>query len=263
MPALRITNYGNSQPDPIFQISCVDHESVLVTERHGTLRLAPAELVICNAEVAGEWTIDQPYTAVAIHIEEGLVRKHIPDPMALVGRSLELPAGLNDMLLRIMHTCVACPGPNQFSVASRNVAHSFLHMLALSPLAHAGEKRAEHNAHLWRAQIKTFIQQNYAQPGLSMEDIAAHLGVTSRYVRMALEPDGLTPTEYLRMCRLLAARRLLSSPAFADLSITEIAYECGFANSSHFATEFRKRFGGSPRSYRQSTLREATPAAAR
>jgi AraC-like DNA-binding protein len=255
MPALRITNHGSSQPDNIYQIACADHESVFVTER-GTLRLAPAELVICNAQVAGEWTVDQPYTAVAIHIEERLLRSHIPNPMALVGRSLELPTALNDILVRILHTCVAWSTPERFGAASLNVACSFLDLLALSPRAQAREKRAERNAGLRRTQIKNFIQRNYAQPGLSMEDVAAHLGVTPRYVRMALAPDGLTPSEYLRMCRLLAARRMLSSPAFADRSITEIAFECGFVSSSHFSTEFRKRFGRSPRNFRQSTLPE-------
>lgn len=255
MPALRVTNHGSSRPDPVYQIACVDHESVFVTE-HGTLRLAPAELVICNAAVAGEWTVDQPYTAVAIHIEERLLRSHIPDPMTLVGRSLELPAALNDILVRILHTCVAWSRPERFGAASRNVAGSFLHLLALSPRAQGHERRAERNAGLRRMEIKNFIQRNYAQPGLSMEDVAAHVGVTTRYVHMALAPDGLSPSEYLRMCRLLAARRMLSSPAFADRSITEIGFECGFASSSHFSTEFRKRFGRSPRSFRQSTLPE-------
>lgn len=252
MPALRVTNYGNSQPDPFYQVACVDHESVLVTEKHGTARLAPAELVLCRPEAAGEWTIDQPYTALAIHIEESMVRTYLPDPAALVGRNLELPMALNDILVRMLHTCVAFSRPEQFRSASRNIASSFLHILALSPRAQAREKRVEHIADLRRTQIKSFIQKNYARPDLSMKDIAAHLGVTPRYVHRALAPDGLAPSEYLRMCRLVAARRLLSSPAFADRSITEVAFECGFSSPPHFSREFRKRFGTSPRSYRQS-----------
>ncbi|MEO8465697.1 MAG: AraC family transcriptional regulator [Gammaproteobacteria bacterium] len=261
MPALRVTNHGSSRPDPVYQIAFADHESLFATE-HGTLRLAAAELVISNAAVPAEWTVDQPYTAVAIHIEERLIRRHIPDPMALVGMNLELPTALNDILVRIMNTCVAGPRLGEFSATSRNVACAFLNLLAMSPRALAREKRAERNADFRRAQIKTFIQENYARPGLSMEDVAAHLGVTTRYIHRVLAPDGLTPSEYLRRCRLSAARRLLSSPTFADHSITEIAFACGFASSSHFSTEFRKRFDRSPRSYRQSTLPEGVPPAA-
>ena len=262
MPALRITNHGSSEPSPFYQIAYADHQSVLVTEGRGTLRLAPAELVICKPEIAGEWTVDQPYTAAAIHVEERLVRRCIPEPMALVGRSLELPTPLNDILVGIMSTCVAWSRPEQFSPPSSRVVRAFLHILALSPRAQARERRAKHNAELRRAQIKNFIQQNYAQPGLLIEDVAANLGITSRYVQKALAPDGLTPSEYLRVCRLSAARRVLSSLEFADRSITEIAFECGFASSSHFSTAFRKRFGSSPRSYRQATRSEGMSAAA-
>jgi AraC-like DNA-binding protein len=78
------------------------------------------------------------------------------------------------------------------------------------------------------------------------------LEITPRYVQIALASEGLTPTEYLKACRLQAARRLLSSNALADRSITEIAFECGFTSSAHFSTEFRKCFGQSPRTFRQS-----------
>jgi AraC-like DNA-binding protein len=253
MPALRITNHGSSWPDPFYQIVRSDHDSVLAMEGRGALRLAAGDLVICRPEIAGEWTIDRPYSTVALHIEEHLFRHHVPDPMALVGRNLELPAALNDILARIMDACVTLSRQRRFGVAGRNLACSFLHMLALSPRAQAPEDRVERYAiEFRRAQIKSFIQENYAKPGLSTEDIADHLEITPRYVQMALAPEGMTPSDYLRVCRLEAARRLLSSSAFADRSITEIAFECGFASSAHFSTEFRKRFGRSPRSYRRS-----------
>ena len=193
MPALRITNHGNSEPSPFYQIACADHQSVLVTEGRGTLRLAPAELVICKPEIAGEWTVDQPYTAAAIHVEERLVRRCIPEPMALVGRSLELPAPLNDILVGIMNTCVASSRPEHFSPPSSRLARAFLRILALSPRAQAREPRAKHNAELRRAQIKNFIQQNYAQPGLLIQDVAANLRVTPRYVQKALAPSDSRP----------------------------------------------------------------------
>lgn len=253
MPALRLTNYGSSWPDPFFQISRADQASVLTMEGRGTLQLAPGEFVILRPEVAGEWTIDRTYTTSAIHIEEGLLRKHIPDPLDLVGRTLDLPAALNDILGRIIDASIAEARSGRFGTAGRNLGCSFLHMLALTPRAQPPEDRVERYAvEFRRAQIKTFIQENYARPGLSTEDIADHFEITPRYVQMALAADGMTPSEYVRVCRLEAARRLLSSTAFASHSITEIAFECGFASSAHFSTEFRKRFGRSPRSYRQS-----------
>jgi AraC-like DNA-binding protein len=253
MPALRLTNYGSSWPDPFLQITRVDQDSTLDFGRRGTLHLAAGEFVVCRPEVAGEWTINRPYTTVAFHVEERLLRKHVPDPATLVGRTLELSGALNDILSRIVDASVALARRGQFAAVGRSLAASFLPLLALSPLADAPEDRVERYAvEFRRAQIKTYIQENYSRPGLSTEDIADHFEITPRYVQMALAPEGLTPSDYLRACRLEAARQLLSSPAAASRTITEIAFECGFASSAHFSTEFRKRFGSSPRSYRQA-----------
>jgi AraC-like DNA-binding protein len=253
MPALRVTNHGSSWPDASFQVARADQESVLTMEGRGTLRLAPGELVICAPDVPGEWTIDRAYTTVAFHIDERLLRRYVPDPMDLVGRNLELPEPVNDILLRIIDTSLALSRQGRFGATGRNLACSFLNMLALTPRVRKPEDREERRAvEFRRAQIKAFIHQNYAKPGLSTEDIAQYLEITPRYVQSALASQGLTPSEYLKACRLQAARRLLSSTALADRSITEIAFQCGFTSSAHFSTEFRKRFGKSPRSFRRS-----------
>jgi AraC-like DNA-binding protein len=262
MPALRVTNHGSSWPDAFFQIVRADQESVLAMEGLGTLRLASGELVICRPEIPGEWTMERPYTTAALHVDERLFRRYIPNPMDLVGRSLELPEAVSDVLSRIMDTSLALSRQGRFGTTGRSLACSFLNMLALTPRVQVPEDHEERSAvDFRRAQIKTFIQENYAKPGLSTEDIANHLEITPRYVQIALAADGLTPTEYLKVCRLQAARRLLSSTAFADRSITEIAFECGFTSSAHFSTEFRKCFGKSPRSFRRSpaTARQSNP----
>lgn len=254
MPSLRVTNHGSSWPDAFFQIARADQASVLAMEGRGTLRLAPGELVVCAPEIPGEWTTDRPYTTAALHVDEGLFRRYIPNPMDLVGRSLELPEAVNDILSRIMDTSLALARQGRFDTTGRSLACSFLNMLALTPRVQMPEDREERSTvDFRRAQIKTFIQENYAKPGLSTEDIANHLEITPRYVQIALASEGgLTPSEYLKVCRLQAARRLLSSAELVDRSITEIAFECGFTSSAHFSTEFRKCFGASPRTFRRS-----------
>lgn len=54
----------------------------------------------------------------------------------------------------------------------------------------------------------------------------------------------LTPARYLQTIRLKAARRMLSDDE--GKSVTEVAFDCGFSSSQHFATCFRKQFGVSP-----------------
>ncbi len=213
MPALRVTNHGSSWPDAFFQIVRADQESVLATEGRGTLRLAPERARALRAgDRPANGRSERSYTTAALHIDERLLRRYIPDPMDLVGRSLELPEAVSDLLSRIMDTSLALSRQGRFGATGRSLACSFLNVLALTPRVQMPEDREESSAvDFRRAQIKSFIQENYAKPGLSTEDIANHVGVTPRYVQIALASEGLTPTEYLKVCRLQSARRLLSS----------------------------------------------------
>jgi len=52
------------------------------------------------------------------------------------------------------------------------------------------------------------------------------------------------------------ARALLSDPS-RRCSITDIAYDCGFNDLSHFSRDFAATFGESPRSAHQSARQPA------
>lgn len=54
----------------------------------------------------------------------------------------------------------------------------------------------------------------------------------------------MTPTDYLTNLKLNEATRLLKSN-----SVTEVAYDLGYENISHFINLFRKKFGLTPKQY--------------
>jgi AraC family L-rhamnose operon regulatory protein RhaS len=61
------------------------------------------------------------------------------------------------------------------------------------------------------------------------------------------ELTGLTPLQYLLRCRVEQATRLLAERP--ELSITDIAFACGFNSSQYFATIFRSATGCAPSEY--------------
>jgi AraC family L-rhamnose operon regulatory protein RhaS len=73
------------------------------------------------------------------------------------------------------------------------------------------------------------------------------MGVTN-FIKNTKQLVNITPMQYLNHCRLNEAARLLKEQS--GLSITEIALRSGFASSQYFATLFRRRFGHSPRTFR-------------
>jgi len=85
---------------------------------------------------------------------------------------------------------------------------------------------------------------------ISIEEAAdvAGLSVTRFHERFRLEV-GLSPADWRQRHRINLAKRLLSSPS---LTVTEIAYRCGYSTSQYFATAFRNTVGLTPSEYRKS-----------
>ncbi|NJN88317.1 MAG: helix-turn-helix transcriptional regulator [Leptolyngbyaceae cyanobacterium SL_7_1] len=64
---------------------------------------------------------------------------------------------------------------------------------------------------------------------------------------------GTTVFGYLHSCRMERSRQLLEA---GEISVAAAAHAVGFANRSHFATAFRKKFGVNPSTYRIGKLRQ-------
>jgi AraC family L-rhamnose operon regulatory protein RhaS len=69
------------------------------------------------------------------------------------------------------------------------------------------------------------------------------------------DKTGLTPENYLKRIRLISARKKIRE---TDISITHIAFDCGFSNSNHFATAYKSVFGISPSTERGNTLNQTS-----
>lgn len=99
------------------------------------------------------------------------------------------------------------------------------------------------------ARVIEYMSCHFAD-ALTLERLAAEACISKyHFVRLFRERVGQSPHRYLIELRLDAAQRMLIS---TELSITEIAVECGYSTAEHFATVFARRFGMSPTSFRMS-----------
>lgn len=101
-------------------------------------------------------------------------------------------------------------------------------------------------AHLLRA--KKIIRRNLSNSELSPEMVATACGISKRYLHELFNESGSTVTQYIRACRLYAARDMLQMPGNQQLST--IAYHLGFCDQAQFSRQFRDFFGQTPRTYR-------------
>jgi AraC-like DNA-binding protein len=94
--------------------------------------------------------------------------------------------------------------------------------------------------------IKADILENLLSRDLSIADVSARHGITPRYLRMLFAGEQTTFSDFVTGCRLALARRRLRDTARAGLTISAIAYECGFGDLSYFNRAFRRHFGMTP-----------------
>jgi AraC-like DNA-binding protein len=96
----------------------------------------------------------------------------------------------------------------------------------------------------------------------TMETIATRYGISARYMQqLFLQYTGLTPKLYSQINRFQHSLKLVTS---RNTSLTDIAYECGYADQSHFIKEFKAFTGTTPSGYSINnspvTLATAQPA---
>ncbi len=95
-----------------------------------------------------------------------------------------------------------------------------------------------------------FIEQRLDDPP-RVETIASYVGISVRQLERAFEAAlGLSPAAFQRRVRLDYAKWLLSN---SDRAVTQIAFDCGFADGAHLSREFRSAFGSAPARFRRET----------
>ena len=96
----------------------------------------------------------------------------------------------------------------------------------------------------------SYIQKNY-QGKVTLNDVAeAGMMCQSKCCRLFRDALKQSPIEYLQHYRISKGLYLLDH---TDMSITEIALECGFHGASYFTETFRKLNGITPKEYRKQS----------
>jgi AraC-like DNA-binding protein len=130
---------------------------------------------------------------------------------------------------------------------------SLLYFLAISPKQTLLSDIADLKENFYNSErlgiLDEYIQQNYSQK-INIKQAADHLNMTEvSFSRLVKKTTNYTFVEFLNDYRIGYSTRLLVE---GDLSIAEIAYQCGFNNISNFNRRFKKRKNCTPKEYRKN-----------
>ena len=100
------------------------------------------------------------------------------------------------------------------------------------------------------SRFKSLVDERLSDSNLSVEDLAADMGLSRvQLYRKVKALTGSTPIDLLRKARLSHAQQLLQE---SKLTVSEVAYQVGFASPSYFTKCYKDEFGTVPGEARKS-----------
>lgn len=118
----------------------------------------------------------------------------------------------------------------------------------------ASRKEAQEDSRVYSPVVLKaleYIGRNYKED-IQLKDIAEAVGLTPVYFHNLFRSAvGKTPREYLQERRLEAAKELLAG---SDMSLVNVAAECGFSSQAYFTAVFKRNCGATPLAYRQEAF---------
>ena len=112
-----------------------------------------------------------------------------------------------------------------------------------------GSREPPDSAYTLGQHIKAYLDSHYLED-LSLPQIANSLRISPYYMsHIFKECTGCSPMQYITQLRIAEDQNLLLS---TQLSVTDIAMQCGYNNSNYFQSVFSKLVGIPPGKYRNT-----------
>lgn len=183
---------------------------------------------------------DGAYRATGVTLSDSLLRSMLEDVPRSGQRVARVPEALADRLNALQQEGEALPPA------------IFRHRLGelILWLCHAGID-CRPAGHDLVARLAEMIGKDLERRWLAPEAAQA-LGMSEATLRRRLSEASTRFSDLVLEIRMMQAVGMLQA---SDLSVSEIAYACGFATPSHFAESFRMRMDVSPSAFR----RDAAP----
>jgi len=116
------------------------------------------------------------------------------------------------------------------------------------------EKTVKGNDEQLMERIMKVVNDNFSNSDLNVDMITREVGISRAQLhRKMKEMTGIPTSEFIRNLRLERAAKLLVED---KLNVTQVAYDVGFSNLSHFSALFRKHFGCTPSEYVEKNSRK-------
>ncbi len=214
--------------------------------------LRPGDMVLYDATLPHRIRCPRQFSKLIISIPRPLLRERIAGIEYCTALRVPGDSGIGKVAAEL----IRCSASQAENLNNREFSTLSGCCLDLLTQALAAVRPAKFDLSASRAfalhRVKHFIEQHLAQPELNPAMVAGRTGMSPRYINRLFQDQDTSLMRYILRRRLEQCRQDLRDPLHAGHRISDIAFRWGFNDLAHFSRVFRRRYGCSPKEYRES-----------
>ncbi|MBE9537529.1 MAG: helix-turn-helix domain-containing protein [Proteobacteria bacterium] len=227
----------------------------IVRQRGKEAHLRPGDFALCLSSEPYDLHFASDYSQVVLAVPQALLEECVSQPAQYLGLRMDGNVGANGLFSQFV-TSIAQRLDTLDGVLAQRLETNVIDLLSTTlGYAQEGQKREFLKVGVkceYIQRIKHFIRRNLDSEDLSPDNIAAAHDISTRYLHMLFSDESMSVSRYILQLRLEHCRAALSDAAFADYSVSEIAYRFGFNDASHFSRAFKSEYQQTPARFRKN-----------
>jgi len=226
--------------------------NLLVSQDGRELKLEPGDLTCCDSTRPYSTVLAGDFEEIVVHVPRDLWIRNMGPTENLTARAVRGTTQVGTLagnFLRQVSAVIDSADPitahRLSEVSLALIATAFGEMVSRQETCQSSGRIAL----LYRA--KMLIEENLHDSDLNPEKIARALKISERYLQRLFQEENSTVCNWVWERRLEKCRRELSDRLLAGKNVSQIAFDCGFSNFSHFSRRFKRAYGISASDFRR------------
>lgn len=210
-----------------------------------TILLCPGDVVLWDSTRCMEFNVPNHVDKISLLIPEAAITGLVPNAQDLVGTIIRQRHPMNGILTS--HLSMLRQGMTELDAGQMTTLMRPTMDLLAAVLGSRDTQGIEAVRRVSLRDIKQHMVSNLTDRYMTPATIAAHYQISTRYLHRLFETEGESVSSWIKQRRLERCRDDIIRSPLNQKSITDIAYENGFSDLSHFSKSFRSAFGTTAR----------------